>query len=165
MLMEQTSDKGFVAVIGVRDRRAEDGRARLELDATEERLNRGGAVHGGVLATLVDAAMGDAQRPRASTVAGSSVGAPKRASRSTASGRWRCARSSPRRKADPAAMGCTAEQWSCTRPGTIAWLDRVPPPISSPASNTVTSTPSRARAIAPASPFGPAPTTTALVIA
>ena len=38
--------------------------ARLELDATDEHLNKAGTVHGGVLATLVDMAMGQALRSR-----------------------------------------------------------------------------------------------------
>src|SRR5690349_3066772 len=40
------------------------GRARLELGATDEHLNKAGTVHGGVLATLVDMAMGQALRSR-----------------------------------------------------------------------------------------------------
>jgi hypothetical protein len=40
---------------------------------------------------------------------------------------------------------------------------RVPPPIVSAASSTVTSTPSRASAAAHPRPFGPVPTTIALV--
>lgn len=62
--MTETSDPGFLAVLGVRDRTADDGRARLELDATEEHLNEAGTLHGGVLATLVDTAMGQAVRSR-----------------------------------------------------------------------------------------------------
>ena len=50
--------------LGVSDRTADDGTARLELDATEEHLNEAGTVHGGVLATLVDTAMGSAVRSR-----------------------------------------------------------------------------------------------------
>jgi uncharacterized protein (TIGR00369 family) len=46
----------------VHGRTADDGTARLELDATEEHLNEAGTVHGGVLATLVDTAMGQAVR-------------------------------------------------------------------------------------------------------
>ena len=57
-------DKGFIAVMALRDKTAADGRSRLELDATEEHLNKGGTVHGGVLATLVDMAMGEAIRSR-----------------------------------------------------------------------------------------------------
>jgi uncharacterized protein (TIGR00369 family) len=57
-------DSGFLSLIGVADRSAEDGSARLELDATDDHLNAGGTVHGGLLATLVDTAMGDAVRSR-----------------------------------------------------------------------------------------------------
>ena len=52
----------FVESLGVHGRTADDGTARLELDATEEHLNEAGTVHGGVLATLVDTAMGQAVR-------------------------------------------------------------------------------------------------------
>jgi uncharacterized protein (TIGR00369 family) len=58
------SGKGFVDFIGVRDQTAEDGSARLELDATDHHLNEAGTLHGGVLATLVDTAMGHAVRSR-----------------------------------------------------------------------------------------------------
>jgi uncharacterized protein (TIGR00369 family) len=54
----------FVDTLGVYGRTAEDGTARLELEATEEHLNEAGTVHGGVLATLVDTAMGQAVRSR-----------------------------------------------------------------------------------------------------
>jgi uncharacterized protein (TIGR00369 family) len=60
--MAQT--KSFVDTLGVYGRTADDGTARLELDATEEHLNEAGTVHGGVLATLVDTAMGQAVRSR-----------------------------------------------------------------------------------------------------
>ena len=61
--MEQTAhDAGFAGRIGARDRWAEDGRAGLRLDVTEELLNEAGRLHGGVLATLVDTAMGQAVR-------------------------------------------------------------------------------------------------------
>ena len=46
------------------------------------------------------------------------------------------------------------------RPGTVSSPLRVPPPIVSSASSTVTATPSRASATAQASPLGPEPTTT-----
>ena len=52
----------FVDTLGVHSRTADDGTARLELDATERHLNEAGTVHGGVLATLVDTAMGLAAR-------------------------------------------------------------------------------------------------------
>jgi len=54
----------FVDTLGVYGRTAEDGTARLELEATEQHLNEAGTVHGGVLATLVDTAMGQAVRSR-----------------------------------------------------------------------------------------------------
>jgi uncharacterized protein (TIGR00369 family) len=61
--MSTTSeDTGFVGHIGVRDRWADDGRAGLELDVADKHLNEAGTVHGGVLATLVDTAMGQAVR-------------------------------------------------------------------------------------------------------
>jgi uncharacterized protein (TIGR00369 family) len=56
--------ESFVDRLGVRIRTADDGTARLELDATDEHLNEAGTVHGGVLATLVDTAMGKAVRSR-----------------------------------------------------------------------------------------------------
>ena len=72
--------------------------------------------------------------------------------------------SSELRNGDPTAIGCTAEQWSCRSPGTVSSLERVPPPIVSSASSTVTSTPSLASATAQASPLGPAPTTVAVLM-
>jgi uncharacterized protein (TIGR00369 family) len=56
------SDTTFKDVLGVQVESAEDGRARLTLEATPGHLNEGGAVHGGVLASLVDMAMGEAVR-------------------------------------------------------------------------------------------------------
>jgi uncharacterized protein (TIGR00369 family) len=56
--------ESFVETLGVHGRTADDGTARLELDATERHLNEAGTVHGGVLATLVDTAMGQAVRSR-----------------------------------------------------------------------------------------------------
>ena len=52
----------FVDRLGVYGRTADDGTATLELDVTEEHLNAAGTLHGGVLATLVDTAMGQAVR-------------------------------------------------------------------------------------------------------
>jgi uncharacterized protein (TIGR00369 family) len=54
--------ESFVDTLGGYGRTADDGTARLELDATERHLNEAGTVHGGVLATLVDTAMGQAVR-------------------------------------------------------------------------------------------------------
>ena len=77
-------------------------------------------------------------------------------SRATAS----AARSAPGRgrseNGEPTAIGWIAEQWSCSRPGTISSLVRVPPPISSAASSTVTCDAGLARAIGGGQPVGPA---------
>ena len=59
------------------------------------------------------------------------------------------------------AIGCTAEQMSCTKPGRVSSPDRVPPPMVGAASTTSTRHPARPRVAAAVSPFGPAPTTTA----
>ena len=54
--------EGFPGELGVRQESAGEGRARLSLDAREEHLNQAGTLHGGILATLADAAMGAAAR-------------------------------------------------------------------------------------------------------
>ncbi len=56
------SDRSFKDVLGVHVDSAADGQARLTLEATSDHLNEGGTVHGGVLASLVDMAMGEAVR-------------------------------------------------------------------------------------------------------
>jgi uncharacterized protein (TIGR00369 family) len=61
-MSQAAGNAGFVGTLGVRDRWADDGRAGLELDVTEAHLNEAGTLHGGVLATLVDTAMGQAVR-------------------------------------------------------------------------------------------------------
>jgi uncharacterized protein (TIGR00369 family) len=53
---------GFAGRLGAVVTEVEEGRARLEFEATDEHLNPAGTVHGGVLATLVDTAMGTAVR-------------------------------------------------------------------------------------------------------
>jgi uncharacterized protein (TIGR00369 family) len=53
---------GFAQRLGVRVERADDGSARIRFEAREEHLNPAGTLHGGVLATLVDTAMGTAVR-------------------------------------------------------------------------------------------------------
>ena len=60
--MADTELQGFAARLGARAADTADGSARLEFDAGEEHLNPAGTVHGGVLATLVDTAMGLAVR-------------------------------------------------------------------------------------------------------
>jgi uncharacterized protein (TIGR00369 family) len=57
-----SADAGFTETLGVTATTADDGTARLELEATAQHLNPAGTVHGGVLATLVDTAMGAAVR-------------------------------------------------------------------------------------------------------
>src|SRR6516225_2027009 len=54
-----------------------------------------------------------------------------------------------------------AEQISWTKPGRVSSVERAPPPTVSLASSTRTDSLAWARRIAAASPFGPAPTTTA----
>jgi uncharacterized protein (TIGR00369 family) len=59
---EETRPGGFAGRLGVVVERADDGTAQLGFEATDEHLNPAGTVHGGVLATLVDTAMGTAVR-------------------------------------------------------------------------------------------------------
>ena len=49
-------------MLDIREQTADGGRARIEMDASDRHLNAAGTVHRGVLATLVDMAMGDAVR-------------------------------------------------------------------------------------------------------
>jgi len=53
---------GFAERLGVDVEQADDGSARIRFEAREEHLNPAGTLHGGVLATLVDTAMGTAVR-------------------------------------------------------------------------------------------------------
>ena len=55
---------GFAERLGAEVVTAEDGAARLRFEAGEDHLNPAGTLHGGVLATLVDTAMGQAVRSR-----------------------------------------------------------------------------------------------------
>lgn len=59
------SDAGFTALIGAPAPTAAEGEARLEIEVDEHHLNPVGAVHGGLLATLVDTTMGAAVRSAA----------------------------------------------------------------------------------------------------
>jgi uncharacterized protein (TIGR00369 family) len=61
-MADQRTTEGFAERLGARAATTDDGSARLEFTATEEHLNPAGTVHGGVLATLVDTAMGLAVR-------------------------------------------------------------------------------------------------------
>ena len=53
---------GFAGRLGARVEAADDGSARITFEVTDEHLNPAGTLHGGVLATLVDTAMGMAVR-------------------------------------------------------------------------------------------------------
>lgn len=53
---------GFVGHVGAQDPEAHDGKARLVVEVDDRHLNHAGAVHGGMLATLVDLTMGAAVR-------------------------------------------------------------------------------------------------------
>src|SRR3954452_502536 len=55
-------DGGFAARLGAQVEGADDGSARIAFEVTDEHLNPAGTLHGGVLATLVDTAMGTAVR-------------------------------------------------------------------------------------------------------
>jgi uncharacterized protein (TIGR00369 family) len=59
----ETGAPGFVQLLGLTvDENPEPGTGRILLEADEQHLNGAGGVHGGVLATLVDSAMGQAVR-------------------------------------------------------------------------------------------------------
>lgn len=53
---------GFAERLGARVTAADDGSASISFEVTDEHLNPAGTLHGGVLATLVDTAMGRAVR-------------------------------------------------------------------------------------------------------
>jgi uncharacterized protein (TIGR00369 family) len=61
-MADDAATGGFAERLGVRTGSAEEGRATVRFDATDEHLNPAGTLHGGVLATLVDTAMGLAVR-------------------------------------------------------------------------------------------------------
>ncbi|MGY2065678.1 PaaI family thioesterase [Blastococcus sp. SYSU DS0619] len=61
-MSDEGSTGGFAGRLGARPETAEDGSARMSFEVTEEHLNPAGTLHGGVLATLVDTAMGLAVR-------------------------------------------------------------------------------------------------------
>lgn len=55
-------ERGFVTTVGAPAPEAADGRATLTMDVDDRHLNGAGTLHGGMLATLVDATMGAAIR-------------------------------------------------------------------------------------------------------
>ena len=61
-MADETGPGGFAQRLGVEVERADDGSARIRFEARDEHLNPAGTLHGGVLATLVDTAMGTAVR-------------------------------------------------------------------------------------------------------
>lgn len=61
-MSEQTAPSGFAGRIGAQVEDADDGGARITFEVREEHLNPAGSLHGGVVATLVDTAMGSAVR-------------------------------------------------------------------------------------------------------
>ena len=61
-MSDDVTTGGFAGRLGARPEAADDGSARIAFEATEEHLNPAGTLHGGVLATLVDTAMGLAVR-------------------------------------------------------------------------------------------------------
>ena len=61
-MSEQTGPGGFAQRIGAQVEDADDGGARIAFEVREEHLNPAGTLHGGVVATLVDTAMGTAVR-------------------------------------------------------------------------------------------------------
>ena len=56
------TEPGFLHLIGAGTPEAADGRASLTVEVDDRHLNAAGTVHGGLLATLVDATMGSAVR-------------------------------------------------------------------------------------------------------
>jgi uncharacterized protein (TIGR00369 family) len=61
-MSDDTRPSGFAERMGARSEETGEGEARVRFEATEEHLNPAGTVHGGVVATLVDTAMGRAVR-------------------------------------------------------------------------------------------------------
>ena len=61
-LRERVATSPFHAELGMRTVEASEGRVRLAIETTESQKNLQGTIHGGVLATLADTAMGLAVR-------------------------------------------------------------------------------------------------------
>ena len=61
-MADSDGNGGFAERLGAEVEVADDGSARMRFTAREEHLNQAGTLHGGVLATLVDTAMGAAVR-------------------------------------------------------------------------------------------------------
>ena len=61
-MADDGAPNGFAGRLGAQVEAADDGSARIAFEVTDEHLNPAGTLHGGVLATLVDTAMGTAVR-------------------------------------------------------------------------------------------------------
>ena len=61
-MADDAATGGYAERLGARAEQAADGRATVRFEATDEHLNPAGTLHGGVLAPLVDTAMGLAVR-------------------------------------------------------------------------------------------------------
>ena len=61
-MADRSETGGYAERLGARVQTAEDGSAHVRFEARDEHLNQAGTLHGGVLATLVDTAMGVAVR-------------------------------------------------------------------------------------------------------
>lgn len=61
-MTDDEQSTGYAERLGARVEKTGQGRALVRFEATEEHLNAAGTLHGGVLATLVDTAMGAAVR-------------------------------------------------------------------------------------------------------
>ena len=61
-MTDDPTPAGFAARLGARAEQTGEGTATVRFEATDEHLNPAGTLHGGVVATLVDTAMGQAVR-------------------------------------------------------------------------------------------------------
>ncbi|RBY78916.1 PaaI family thioesterase [Geodermatophilus sp. TF02-6] len=61
-MTDERGPGGFAERLGARVSDADDGSARMRFEVRDEHLNPAGTLHGGVVATLVDTAMGQAVR-------------------------------------------------------------------------------------------------------
>jgi len=61
-MADDAAPGGFAGRLGAHVEEADDGSARIAFEVTDDHLNPAGTLHGGVLATLVDTAMGTAVR-------------------------------------------------------------------------------------------------------
>jgi uncharacterized protein (TIGR00369 family) len=61
-MTDDAAQGGYAGRLGAEVVSREDGSARVRFEAREDHLNPAGTLHGGVLATLVDTAMGQAVR-------------------------------------------------------------------------------------------------------